>query len=298
MNNREVGEKLGELTREERRITHEILELINLARERRAYLEHGFSSLFDWLVKGFGYSHSAAYRRIEAAKVLKSVPETARKLQSGEVNLTTLSKVQTAIRNQEKSTGHKVALDTKREIINKIKNKSARETEQILCAALPEFASSTTQERRTVINEKSTRHSLNFSIQMSEDLRRAKELLSHKFPNPSDADIVAFALKFLLDKSDPLRKTKVGQPSAAASKSVIRRSLIQASQGGCSFKDPMTGRTCGSRHQVQIDHILPKALGGTDDPENLRPLCRQHNLHMAEVTFGKTHMAQFRNAER
>lgn len=27
-----------------------------------------------------------------------------------------------------------------------------------------------------------------------------------------------------------------------------------------------------------VDHILPRALGGTDDPENLRAACTPHNL--------------------
>ncbi len=108
MTNRELARELGKLVSEERRITHEILKLINSAFERRAYLEHGFSSMFEWLVSGFGYSHSAAFRRIEAARLIKSVPDAAEKLQSGELNLSTLSKAQFAIRAQEKSTGQKI----------------------------------------------------------------------------------------------------------------------------------------------------------------------------------------------
>jgi 5-methylcytosine-specific restriction endonuclease McrA len=60
-------------------------------------------------------------------------------------------------------------------------------------------------------------------------------------------------------------------------------------------QNPATGKVCGSRYQVQIDHVIPKAFGGSDDPENLRPLCRQHNLLMAERVFGEHFMRQFRS---
>src|SRR5262245_38920543 len=101
MTNRELGEKLGALIRQERKITNEILSYINLALERRAYLEHSYQSMIEWLTKGFGYSGSAAYRRLEAAKLLRAVPEIAEKLESGSVNLSTVAKAQTVIKAQE-----------------------------------------------------------------------------------------------------------------------------------------------------------------------------------------------------
>ncbi|MGE0527914.1 MAG: HNH endonuclease, partial [Bdellovibrionales bacterium] len=38
----------------------------------------------------------------------------------------------------------------------------------------------------------------------------------------------------------------------------------------------MTGRRCESSHQLEADHIVPRALGGRDDISNLRCLCRSH----------------------
>lgn len=72
---------------------------------------------------------------------------------------------------------------------------------------------------------------------------------------------------------------------------------MKAADGSCAYKDPITGRVCGSRFQVEIDHKVPKALGGSDELENLRVLCRQHNLHAAEQVFGKEHMDRFRRSE-
>ena len=35
---------------------------------------------------------------------------------------------------------------------------------------------------------------------------------------------------------------------------------------------------CGSHRNLSVDHIIPKALGGTDDLENLQTMCIPHNV--------------------
>lgn len=47
------------------------------------------------------------------------------------------------------------------------------------------------------------------------------------------------------------------------------------------------GTLCGSRWQVEIDHVIPRALGGPDTPANLRCLCRKHNVVAAHGVFGR-----------
>ena len=52
-----------------------------------------------------------------------------------------------------------------------------------------------------------------------------------------------------------------------------------ATAGRCSYADPQTGRRCNSTHLIEIDHIVPHALGGAADPGNLRLLCGAHHRH-------------------
>ncbi|MCA9726388.1 MAG: HNH endonuclease [Candidatus Eisenbacteria bacterium] len=56
----------------------------------------------------------------------------------------------------------------------------------------------------------------------------------------------------------------------------------------CTFVGP-EGR-CPERRGLEIDHRDPVARGGTDDPANLRVLCRAHNQLMAERAFGAEFM--------
>ena len=59
----------------------------------------------------------------------------------------------------------------------------------------------------------------------------------------------------------------------------VRRQVWQRDGGRCSYVGPQTGRRCNSTHLIEIDHIVPHALGGGADPGNLRLLCRAHHRH-------------------
>ena len=62
----------------------------------------------------------------------------------------------------------------------------------------------------------------------------------------------------------------------------IRRILFQRSKGRCEFISE-NGTRCNSRHQVQIDHIKPFSLGGSNELDNLQSCCRLHNSYLATL---------------
>ena len=67
--------------------------------------------------------------------------------------------------------------------------------------------------------------------------------------------------------------------SGRAIPAAVRRQVWQRDGGRCSYLDRRTGRRCNSRHMIEIDHILPYAMGGGGDPGNLRLLCYAHHRH-------------------
>lgn len=60
----------------------------------------------------------------------------------------------------------------------------------------------------------------------------------------------------------------------------------------CEFRNA-DGRRCESRHGLEFDHRIPFAKGGTGEFENLRHLCKTHNLHHAIQVFGARKMRRF-----
>ena len=59
----------------------------------------------------------------------------------------------------------------------------------------------------------------------------------------------------------------------------VQRQVWKRDRGCCSYVDRSGGRRCGSYHLLQIDHVLPFALGGGAEPDNLRLLCAAHHRH-------------------
>jgi hypothetical protein len=54
-------------------------------------------------------------------------------------------------------------------------------------------------------------------------------------------------------------------------------SAIHSRDRSCRWRDPITGKTCGSTFQLQRDHIVSVWAGGTNDIGNLQLLCGVHN---------------------
>jgi hypothetical protein len=294
----QIETKMSLLVRSERKITNEVLQHINLADQKKHYLERGFGSLFDWLTKGHGYSEGAAQRRIQAARLLRAVPHAAEKLESGEVNLNNLARAGAAIRAQEKA-GTKLTSEEKAEVIEQMENKTGIEAQQILVGLFPDLKLEMQEPKKTVIDENTVRLAFNLPNEVLQDLERVKTLLSHVFPNGNWADVIGYVAKEFLQRKDPLlrreRKTvamdfpaDLTPSTAVAAKRCVkpipyplRRVIIKRARGQCEYIDPTSGRRCRNTFQLEIDHIHPRALGGGNEPENLRCLCRAHNQFVA-----------------
>ena len=59
----------------------------------------------------------------------------------------------------------------------------------------------------------------------------------------------------------------------------VRREVWRRDQGCCSYVARHSGRRCGSRYRLEIDHIVPFALGGGAEPGNLTLRCRSHHRY-------------------
>jgi hypothetical protein len=264
--------------------THKVLVGIAACERERHFVVLGFGSIYDWLIKRHKFSESAAHRRVQASRLLALVPEE--KFTRGEVNLTTLTQVATVVRKEEKRTGKKFSTAQKRELVSKIERKTSAQTEQLLATEFPE--TQTGEDSLRTLSADESRLTTDLPQATRAKLERLKELLG----TTNSAEVLEEAFTALLRQLDSPETA----PCETAAKSVpkkLRRYVIQRAQT-CEYVDPVTKQRCNSTHNLQVDHIIPKAKGGTNQLSNLRCLCRQHNLHAAEQIFGREHMIKFR----
>lgn len=277
-----------ELVQKERRIGVEILHHLREVERRRLFLKRGFPSLFEYCVTALGYSTSAAHRRIAAMRLLRdllpaSAVEIEKKIQDGKLSLSVVAQAQTFF-NQEKTDPAQ-----KPNILLALEGKSSREAERELAArsTSPVLPRETTRP----ISSELTQITLTVDAGLLKDLEELKLLLSHKNHKMTWSDLFAelrtIALKKLAKRSSIRPNKKPAEPNNTPPHTFTptnryipmhsRRELTPLRDIGCSYQDPKTQRFCGSRYQLELDHILPYSIGGDHSPANLRWLCRQHN---------------------
>lgn len=69
----------------------------------------------------------------------------------------------------------------------------------------------------------------------------------------------------------------------------VRREVYLRDNGCCTFTSA-NGQQCTARGRLEFDHIVPFALNGANDANNLRLRCKAHNLHHARAIFGSDFM--------
>ena len=73
----------------------------------------------------------------------------------------------------------------------------------------------------------------------------------------------------------------------------VRDEVYLRDNGQCTFVGP-DGNRCTCRTKLELDHVLPRAKGGSNHASNLRLTCKPHNQLYAELHFGKDLMQRKR----
>lgn len=297
LNNQDLLSKIKTLASEDRRLQVIFLKHLKEVEKRKLFLQIGYSSLFEYVVKELGYSESTAYRRIEAARLLNEIPEIEEKLKSGVLSLNTAAQVQTFFKKVKKHAESNLPPLKKSELLSQLENKSSRETERHLLSLTPE--AHLPKEKIKPLTAEHTELKLILNEDQKQRLDQLKLLLSHVNPNMTYQELIDHLCQRTLKQLDPKLKNnnikpnllkidnaKSTKPNSRYLLSALKVKIHQRDQGCCSYVSPQTGKKCGSKFQVQVDHIQPYALGGKNEESNLRLLCSAHNRLRAEQTFG------------
>lgn len=264
---------------------------------RQIYAEKAYSNLYDYLVQEFGYSPSAAQRRIVSARLLREVPEISDKIESGAINMSQLSQMHQAIRSVQSIENRKVTTLEKKQILNKIENLTQPKTEVVLAQelSLPVID----MERVVHHRDESVSVTLHFSKQEIEIIKKAQDIFAHSVPDRKMNKLLVYLVERELSRKRKVSKNPFcdrNHANALKMESVNLESNTEASVskkrkpinpnlrnqvlktfGCCQFRDPASGKLCGSQRFLQVDHIHPVWAGGNDCVDNLQVLCAQHN---------------------
>jgi hypothetical protein len=74
----------------------------------------------------------------------------------------------------------------------------------------------------------------------------------------------------------------------------VKRAVFERDGQQCTYV-AADGRRCEASAFLELDHIDPKALGGSNDAANLRVRCRAHNQLWAEQSFGRERVERARH---
>ena len=139
-----------------------------------------------------------------------------------------------------------------------------------------------TSEKKRTQQDESVRIELTLSKEEMEIFKKAQEILSNQTGGTFKATILAMAKKTVQSMQEKPAQSVTLKPHLKTITPKLRKFIFQRDQC-CQFKDKSTGKICGSKHFLEVDHITPKFAAGTNDPKNLRLLCRNHNQYRYQL---------------
>jgi hypothetical protein len=287
-------------------VTVDVLRHIREIEVRRLFIDLGYSSMYAYCLKRLKYSEGQASRRLASARLLTELPEIEKRIEDGDLSLTNLSKIQSFVR-AEKSANFGLSKDEKLELISEFENKSTRQVEDELLqrSHQPALLAEKFHRSSAILNQEFIKFEALIGPEQQDLLQEFKNLYAHDLQDQSSHSI----LTFLLQKAVQHKKKKLGLipkplkdnallPSAPKVKDgkvvsarkplkiSVKKIVWQRANACCEHVDSKSQKRCSSKYALEADHIISIALGGTDEVENLRLLCRSHNSRRAIKTFG------------
>jgi hypothetical protein len=275
MSDRDVLSRTEALAERERQALSELLVFLEEVDRRKLYCERKCGSIFQYCVKVLKYSEASAQRRIDAMKLNRELPEIKSKIESGELNLSVVSQAQKFFRNEAKIS-NQIGMESKKEILGRLSGKSRRESERELLSlsAQPEIH---IPDHTRAVSQTHTQVQFVANDEQMALFEKARGLLAHSNPNMSWAELFQKVTEIALQKVDPQRSVspprKLQDPRKRLVNVGLKREIWKRDHGKCL--------KCGSQHALELDHMIPWALGGETSEENLRLLCRSCNQRRA-----------------
>jgi len=280
--------------------------------QRTACEKKGYASVFAYLTRHLGYSECDAMRRVRTARAARKYPSILGMLSRGELHLVSVAMLEPLFTSENHE-----------RLLRKASRRSTREVERLVAELSPEAAEPRDRIRalppatqpasegsapeplpgldlalpaESAPPEGQAERRLVFTFTATEEVRgwfeQARDLLRHRFPMGRMEEVIGEALRRLVAQERPgkLRRRKAARtsPEVRGIAKWVEDQVWRRDGGRCAYIGP-EGIRCCETAWLELDHVVPRALGGrSDDPANIRLLCRAHNQSEAKRLLGQS----------
>jgi 5-methylcytosine-specific restriction endonuclease McrA len=303
---------LAALVATDRRTTAALLAHLAEVDARELFLPAACTSMHVYCVRVLRLAEEVAYKRIRAARAARRYPQIFDAIADGRLNVTGVVVLAPHLTDTNVD-----------EVLAAAAHRSKAELEMLVARLAPKpevpafiapialqldpdpVPAPAVQPPARVQAIAPERFALQCTIsgETRAKLERLQALMSHTNPAGDLAEVIDRACDALIAVVERERFAVTSRPRAKGPRresedptyipADVKRAVYERDAGRCTFTSAC-GERCGERRFLQIDHIVPRALGGKPTVENLRFLCGPHNQHEAERKLG----ADFMDAKR
>ncbi len=294
----------------------DVLADIGEVEERKLYVPVGYESMFEYCTRELRFSKDAAYKRVHAARAALEFPAIYDCVATGALGLRVVNMLAPYL---DQGNVH--------ELLILASFKTREEVRGLLAERFPQESVATTIEpiaqpmslagsapgaagqqvpgpgqgivKAAQVQPLATdlyKLQLTMSGAMYAKLRRAVELFGRRKPVPDEGEILELGLDLVVQRLEKKRFAATDRPKAARRSDAVRhisnevkRDVYERDGGRCTFTSA-DGTRCTARMDLEWEHVVPVARGGTSEASNIKLLCRAHNQYEAERIYGKSFM--------
>lgn len=144
--------------------------------------------------------------------------------------------------------------------------------------------------------------------ELRDQLERLQALMRSSVPDGDLGALIKVAVAEKLERLEAQRFAKTNKPRKTLASTdttpnsrhipaAVRRRVHARDGGRCAYVNA-EGKRCQTRARLEFHHDgTPYARGGDHSPENIRLVCRTHNMLLAEQEYGREKMARYRSSE-
>lgn len=244
------------------RILHHLLEID----KRKLYSDLKYSSLFEYAVKELKYPEASAHRRIQAARLLEKMPEIEEKIESGILSMTNIAQAQSFFKQNNVENQKE-----QKKILKEVEGLSKAMCEKKLFELSGKEI--LVKESKKRVSKSSTKVTIILSDATMEKLKYLKDLLGG---NPSMDELIGIMADEAIKNKEKQKFKLTDKPKSLPLVEVKGRSISSVTKRQIYRRDGACTK-CNSKRNLNYDDILPYALGGTSNKDNIRLLCGNCN---------------------